>query len=113
MIFTTLSFPNYFYDLIRCVEPAVARALAGKKTLQGNLDPSILYAPPDVLRSETDKMVDAFGTQRYIANLGHGMLPSHDPDQVGIFMEQIHVRSAANAGTTYVTPKAYDIPVLI
>jgi uroporphyrinogen decarboxylase len=92
------------------VEPAVARALVGNKTLQGNLDPSLLYAPLDVLRTETDKMVDAFGSQRYIANLGHGMLPSHDPDHLAVFLEEIHLQSSKLAGSTYATPAAYTLP---
>lgn len=31
-----------------------------------------------------------FGTQKYIANLGHGMLPQHTPESVGIFVDEIH-----------------------
>lgn len=84
------------YDVLAvdwCVRPEVARRLVGKKVLQGNLDPSILFAPPEVIQAETDRMVEAFGTQGYIANLGHGMLPSHSPDLLGVFLERVHVKS--------------------
>jgi uroporphyrinogen decarboxylase len=44
-------------------------------TLQGNLDPCWLYAPPDSIRQRTHRMLDAFGGRAHIANLGHGILP--------------------------------------
>lgn len=86
------------YDVLALdwsVSPQEARKLVGdtNKTLQGNLDPSILFADPEVIRAETDKMVTAFGSQRYIANLGHGMLPQHTPELLGVFLEQVHVCS--------------------
>ncbi|HEY7614958.1 MAG TPA: uroporphyrinogen decarboxylase [Gemmatimonadales bacterium] len=43
--------------------------------LQGNLDPTWLYAPPDEIRARTHNMLDAFGGVGHIANLGHGILP--------------------------------------
>ncbi|MGH0185883.1 UNVERIFIED_CONTAM: hypothetical protein FKN15_019391 [Acipenser sinensis] len=39
------------------------------------------------------KMVEGFGTQRYIANLGHGLYPDMDPDHVGAFVEAVHTHS--------------------
>ena len=35
------------------------------------------------------KMVKQFGTQRYIANLGHGVYPDTDPDKVRCFIESV------------------------
>jgi len=43
--------------------------------LQGNLDPTWLYAVPDEIRERTHRMLRAFGARGYIANLGHGILP--------------------------------------
>ncbi len=55
---------------------AVRRAVGEKMVLQGNLDPATLFAAPDVVRGETRAMLaDAAGDPRYIANLGHGILP--------------------------------------
>lgn len=59
-------------------------------TLQGNLDVSALYAPESVLRTEIRSMIDSFGTNNYIANLGHGMLPDHKPEQLEIFVNEVH-----------------------
>lgn len=35
-------------------------------------------------------MIEEFGTQRYIANLGHGMYPDMDPEHVAAFVESVH-----------------------
>lgn len=59
-------------------------------TIQGNLEPCTLYANDDVIRSETRLMLDEFGTQNYIANLGHGMLPDHSPEKLGVFIDEVH-----------------------
>nr|WP_295926034.1 uroporphyrinogen decarboxylase [uncultured Dyadobacter sp.] len=68
---------------------AESRALIPNKTLQGNLDPCVLYASYDQIRAEVKKMTDQFGTQRYIANLGHGVYPDTDPDKVRCFIESV------------------------
>jgi uroporphyrinogen decarboxylase len=51
------------------------RLPASRVTLQGNLDPCWLYAPPAEIRERTRKMLDDFGGRGHIANLGHGILP--------------------------------------
>lgn len=56
----------------------------------GNLDVAILHAPSSIIEHHVTQMVTAFGTQRYIANLGHGMLPSHKPDALHVFVETTH-----------------------
>ncbi|KAJ1546602.1 Uroporphyrinogen decarboxylase in heme biosynthesis, partial [Cladochytrium tenue] len=59
------------------MDPEVARKIAGGRvTLQGNADPSLLYADPEVIKDVARTMVTKFGPERhYIANLGHGMYP--------------------------------------
>jgi len=59
------------------VEPADAIARAGgRAALQGNLDPCVLFAPPAVVRAETERVLDAFAGQKgYVFNLGSGILP--------------------------------------
>lgn len=68
---------------------AESRELIPDKTLQGNLDPCVLYASFDQIRREVKSMVGQFGTQRYIANLGHGVYPDTDPDKVRCFIDAV------------------------
>ncbi len=73
------------------VSPSNARERAGgHAALQGNLDPCALYASPDVIRRKVRGMIDGFDTRAYIANLGHGMHPDHDPAHVETFIEAVH-----------------------
>lgn len=71
------------------INPTTARKEAGNKTLQGNADPCLLYADEKTIATETKKMLDAFGSQRYIANLGHGLYPDIDKEKVKFFVEFI------------------------
>lgn len=71
------------------MDPVESRQIIPNKTLQGNLDPCVLYASFDQIRAEVKKMVGAFGKQRYIANLGHGVYPDTDPDKVRCFIEAV------------------------
>lgn len=67
-----------------------SRAIIGdSKTLQGNLDPAILYADFATIKLETRKMLSKFGAQRHIANLGHGVYPDIDPENVKCFIETV------------------------
>jgi uroporphyrinogen decarboxylase len=68
---------------------AESRKLIPNKTLQGNLDPCVLYASFEQIRTETKKMIGTFGTQRYIANLGHGVYPDTAPDKVKCFIDTV------------------------
>jgi len=71
------------------VDPSEARVLLPGKSLQGNLDPCVLYAEPSVIKSKTHKMLEEFGTQRYIANLGHGVYPDIPMDNVRHFIDSV------------------------
>jgi len=85
------------YDVLSLdwtMNPAAAREHVGDRVvLQGNLDPCALYAPPDALRREVQHMLAAFGPHHHIANLGHGMLPDHDPEHARVFVEAVHEHS--------------------
>jgi len=62
---------------------AESRTLIGAgKTLQGNMDPCLLYSDFGTIKKETIKMLKAFGPQRHIANLGHGIYPDIEKDKV-------------------------------
>jgi len=66
------------------------RTIVGSsKTLQGNLDPAVLYGSFDVVKKETRRMLDEFGPDRHIANLGHGVYPDISADKVKCFIEEV------------------------
>lgn len=69
---------------------AESRALIGPdKTLQGNLDPCVLYSSDDVIVSKTEEMLKAFGPEKHIANLGHGVYPDIDPKKVKLMVDTV------------------------
>lgn len=73
-----------------CIKPEMARQLVGDNiTLQGNFDPAKLLAPKDVIIKETKEMLRAFGPNRHIANLGHGILPNVPVDHARAFIDTI------------------------
>ncbi len=73
-----------------CISPALARQMAGDKvTLQGNFDPAKLLGSIPSIEKEARKMIRAFGTQRYIANLGHGILPNIPVDHAKAFVNTV------------------------
>jgi uroporphyrinogen decarboxylase len=66
------------------------RRLAGRSVaLQGNFDPSWLYAPPALIRERTHRMLEAFGGLGHIANLGHGIHPDVPPDHARAFVDAV------------------------
>ena len=50
----------------------------------------MLYADKPALDAAVAAMGQAFGGRRYIANLGHGMHPDHDPEHLGWFVDAVH-----------------------
>ncbi|MFM8964463.1 MAG: uroporphyrinogen decarboxylase, partial [Sphingomonadales bacterium] len=68
----------------------VARSLVQEeKTLQGNLDPCVLYGSQQIIEQETKKMLNSFKSQRHIVNLGHGVYPDIDPEKVKVFINTV------------------------
>ncbi|MEK9612818.1 MAG: uroporphyrinogen decarboxylase [Flavobacteriaceae bacterium] len=67
-----------------------ARYLSGGQvTLQGNFDPARLLSPIPEIKSSVRKMIDEFGKDRYIANLGHGILPNIPVDHAKAFVDAV------------------------
>ena len=66
-----------------------SRELMPSKTLQGNLDPCVLYGSFDSIQKETRRMLKTFGRQKHIANLGHGVYPDIHPDSVRCFVDTV------------------------
>lgn len=72
------------------MDPSESRKIIGEnKTLQGNMDPCVLYGDFNFIRKQTQKMLKAFGPNRHIANLGHGVYPDTDKDHVLCFIETV------------------------
>ena len=72
------------------MDMATARSLCGEsKTLQGNLDPCVLYGSEERIQSETFKMLKSFKSPRHIVNLGHGVYPDIHPENVKTFINTV------------------------
>lgn len=73
-----------------CIDPKMSRELTGGNiTLQGNFDPSKLLAPIPEIKKAVKEMIDGFGTRRYIANLGHGIMPNVPVDHAKAFVDAV------------------------
>lgn len=66
-----------------------AKRLLPNKTLQGNLDPCLLYANAEQIAEETHRMIEQFGSHPFIANLGHGVYPDTPPENVKAFVDAV------------------------
>ena len=64
--------------------------------LQGNVDPSILYASPDRIREEVSRVLESYGHgPGHVFNLGHGIHPDVNPEHAGVLVEAVHELSQA------------------
>ncbi|MGI9039368.1 MAG: uroporphyrinogen decarboxylase [Gemmatimonadota bacterium] len=71
-----------------------ARDILGQDvTLQGNLDPAVLFAPRETLGRRIDAVLDDAGSGRHVFNLGHGIDRSTDPDAVAFLVDRVHART--------------------
>lgn len=72
------------------LSPKIARELTNNSiTLQGNFDPARLLSPIPTIQKMAKQMVDDFGKDKYIANLGHGILPNIPVDHAKAFVDAI------------------------
>jgi len=73
-----------------------ARARTGSRVaLQGNLDPCVLYAEPEVIRAEVAATLASYGEgPGHVFNLGHGVSPDMNPEHVAALVEAVHALSA-------------------
>lgn len=78
------------------IEIGRARSLIGTKvSLQGNMDPSILYSTPDSIRAEVRRILASYGAgDGHVFNLGHGITPDVDPANVSAFVDAVHEYSS-------------------
>ena len=67
------------------------RAVQDKVALQGNLDPSVLYAPPARIREQVGKVLASYGKgPGHVFNLGHGIHPEVNPEHALAMIEAVH-----------------------
>lgn len=73
------------------MDMADARAQVGDRVaLQGNMDPTVLYASPERVRQEVKSVLESFGKgEGHIFNLGHGIHPGIDPETVDAFINAV------------------------
>lgn len=75
----------------------IDHTIATQVSLQGNVDPYVLFANSDIIAKHARAMIDGFGSTNYICNLGHGMLPTHPPQSVAHLAQAIHSITQTNA----------------
>ncbi|MDW4913920.1 uroporphyrinogen decarboxylase [Streptomyces californicus] len=72
-----------------------ARRVGPGKALQGNLDPAVLYAPTPAVERKTREVLDAAsGLEGHVFNLGHGVMPTMDPDALTRLVSYVHEQTA-------------------
>jgi len=102
--------PSDVVGLDWTVNLGTARArVADRVALQGNLDPNVLFAPPEVIRAEVSSTLQSYGhpgsTGGHVFNLGHGISQHTPPEAVAVLVDAVHtcsrqMRAAASAGTS-------------
>ncbi len=72
------------------ITPEMARKITNNQvTLQGNFDPARLHSSPETIRKMVHEMIDRFGKDKYIANLGHGILPNIPVENAEAFIRAV------------------------
>ena len=73
-----------------CISPKMARQVTNCNiTLQGNFDPAKLLMTVPEIKKAVKEMIDEFGVQNYIANLGHGITPNVPVENAKAFVEAV------------------------
>jgi uroporphyrinogen decarboxylase len=69
-----------------------ARKLIGDRVaIQGNLDTAVLYSHPEAIRAEVKKVLQSYGKGcGHVFNLGHGIHPGIDPENVAVLVDAVH-----------------------
>ncbi|WP_373569126.1 uroporphyrinogen decarboxylase [Streptomyces alfalfae] len=73
-----------------------ARRVGPGKAIQGNLDPAVLFSTREAVETKTDEVLAAAKSlEGHIFNLGHGVLPTTDPEALTRLVEYVHERTSA------------------
>ena len=86
-------------SLDTAVPLAWARHELDQVCLQGNLDPVALLVGGEARRGEAQRILESLAGQRFIFNLGHGVLPETDPDEVAALVDQVQAFRLPVAGS--------------
>ncbi|MEU1078409.1 MULTISPECIES: uroporphyrinogen decarboxylase [unclassified Streptomyces] len=71
-----------------------ARRVGPGKALQGNLDPAVLFSTPEAVEEKTREVLEAAASlEGHVFNLGHGVLPTTDPDALTRLVDYVHTRT--------------------
>lgn len=74
---------------------AARQRVGDRVALQGNMDPSMLYASPATIKQEVGTILESFGKgSGHVFNLGHGITPDVKPENAGAFIEAVHELSS-------------------
>ena len=73
---------------------AAYSALGEGSIVQGNLDPSVLYADHTTISAEVSKTLDKVASRPHIFNLGHGLQPDMPCDNVAFLVSEVHRQSS-------------------
>jgi uroporphyrinogen decarboxylase len=96
-----------FHELKKCGADAISvdwtlelekvrRKIGDKVAIQGNLDPTVLYADPSFIKREARKVLESFGKGNgHIFNLGHGVLPDINPENVKELVKYVKEESGS------------------
>jgi uroporphyrinogen decarboxylase len=78
---------------------AARRRVGDRVALQGNLDPNVLFAPPEAIRTEAIRALDSFGDgPGHVFNLGHGISQFTPPEHVSVLVDTVHEHSQRRRG---------------
>lgn len=79
---------------------AARQRVGSQVALQGNLDPAVLFAPPDKVRGEARRVLDAYGSgPGHVFNLGHGISQFTPPESVAALTDEVHTYSMKKGAT--------------
>ncbi|SDQ49475.1 uroporphyrinogen decarboxylase [Quadrisphaera sp. DSM 44207] len=82
-----------------------SRRIGPSRAVQGNLDPALVFAPWPVVRAAVrDVLASGAQAPGHVFNLGHGVLPTTDPDVLARVVELVHEASAGSAGSAVGAP---------
>ena len=79
---------------------AARQRVGSQVALQGNLDPAVLFAPPEKVRGEARRVLDAYGSgPGHVFNLGHGISQFTPPESVSALTDEVHTYSMKKRAT--------------